>query len=395
MKIALVHDYLVQDGGAERVLQAFNELWPSAPTFALLYDPEKMGRSFSGKDIRTSFLQRIPFALNRYKWLMPLMPVATEEHDLSGFDLVLSSTSAFAKGVITRPETLHLCYCHTPTRYLWSDTHTYMNEIGLPLSVRKLIPLVLPGIRVWDRLAADRVDRFVANSETVRRRIAKYYQRDSDVINPPVETSRFRVGCGDGGYYLAGGRLVAYKRFDVIVRAFNKLGIRLKIFGEGPEYGRLRGAAGRNIEFVGRVPESEKASLYAGAIAYLHPQEEDFGITAVEAMASGRPVIAYRKGGAVETVVEGLTGVFIEEQSWEELANQIIRFEPETFDPSAIREHALRYDISEFKRRMRRYVDEAYAAWRDGSFREARSRQTAYAPSESSWKTDGNWRPKP
>lgn len=363
MKIALVHDYLVQDGGAERVLKAFQEIWPSAPTFALLYDPDRMGKSFRDKDIRTSFLQDVPFALKRYKWFMPLMPMATERHDLSGYDVVLSSTSAFAKGVITRPDTLHVCYCHTPTRYLWSDTHSYINEIGLPGPIRRLVPLMLTDIRVWDRLAADRVDRFIANSRTVERRIAKYYQRKSDVIHPPVETARYHAGDGSGGYYLAGGRLVAYKRFDVIVRAFNKLGIPLKIFGEGPEFARLRAAAKRNIEFVGRIPEHAKAELYGKAIAYLHPQEEDFGITAVEAMAAGRPVIAYRKGGAVETVIDGVTGTFIEEQSWEELANAIIRFEPERFDSRRIREHALRYDTELFKETMRSYVERAWQEW--------------------------------
>lgn len=366
MRIALVHDYLVQDGGAERVLEAFQRVWPKAPTYALLYDPSRMGTGFRNKDIRTSFLQNVPLALKRYKWFMPLMPMATERHDVSNFDVVLSSTSAFAKGIITRPDTLHICYCHTPTRYLWSDTHSYVNEIGLPRVVRRAIPHMLTGIRVWDRLAADRVDTFIANSDTVRRRIRKYYQRDSLVIHPPVETSRYAISPSVGNYYVAGGRLVAYKRFDIVVRAFNKLGIPLKVFGEGPEMGRLRAMARENVEFVGRVGEKDKAALYAKAIAYIHPQEEDFGITAVEAMASGRPVIAYRRGGAVETVVEGRTGVFIEEQSWEELANQVIRFEPEAFDPRVIREHALTYDVEIFNDRIRRYVEDAWKEWKAG-----------------------------
>jgi len=367
MRIALVHDYLVQDGGAERVLQAFQEIWPKAPTFALLYDPSRMN-GFRGKDIRTSFLQQVPFALKRYKWFMPLMPMATERHNVNDFDVVLSSTSAFAKGVITRPETLHICYCHTPTRYLWSDTHSYINEVGIPRSIRRIIPMMLTDIRVWDRLAADRVDRFIANSSTVGRRIRKYYQRDSDVIHPPVDTARFSASKSSGDYYVAGGRLVAYKRFDVVVRAFNKLGIPLKIFGEGPEMAKLRAMAKTNIEFTGRIGDREKAELYAGAIAYIHPQEEDFGITAVEAMASGKPVIAYRKGGAMETIIDGRTGVFLEEQSWEELANQIIRFEPERFDPKVIREHARAYDTAIFKERIRRYVEDAWQEWKtDGA----------------------------
>ncbi len=386
MKIALVHDYLVQDGGAERVLQAFQEVWPEAPTFALLHDKETMGSSFRGKDIRTSFLQNVPFALKHYKWFMPLMPTATEHHNLAGYDVVLSSTSAFAKGVITRPDTLHLCYCHTPTRYLWSDMHSYVNEIGLPSFLRKLVPMMLTDIRVWDRLAAERVDRFIANSDTVNRRIRKYYQRGSDIIHPPVETSRFYIAPKIENYYLAGGRLVAYKRLDVVVKAFNKLGIPLKIFGEGPEMKRLKASASANIEFLGRVGEKQKADLYAKSIAYIHPQEEDFGITAVEAMASGRPVIAYRKGGATETVVDGVTGLFLEEQSWEELSNQIVRFDPTQFDPKVIREHALAYDTEAFKERIREYVESSLKEWHgeesgcgfaDPKFRESEARNFA------------------
>ncbi len=363
MKIALVHDYLVQDGGAERVLQALHEIWPDAPTYALLYDPEKMGASFRGKEIHTSFLQNVPFALKNYKWFFPLMPVATESHDLSEFDVVLSSASAFAKGVITRPDTLHVCYCHTPTRYLWSDTHSYVDESAMPGPIKKIVPPLLSGIRVWDRLAADRVDEFVANSETVRRRIKKYYGRDSAVIHPPVDTDRYSPSPMFRNYYLAGGRLVAYKRFDLVVRAFNKLGVPLKIFGVGPEMASLRRDARSNIEFVGRVDEKTKAELYRNAIAYIHPQEEDFGITAVEAMASGRPVIAYRKGGAVETVAEGTTGVFIDEQRWEALADEVARFDPTMFDPRLIREHAQQFDTEIFKEKIRDYVDDAWRRW--------------------------------
>lgn len=291
---------------------------------------------------------------------MPLMPAATERYDLSGYDVVLSSTSAFAKGVITRPETIHVCYCHTPTRYLWSDTHSYINELGLPSLIKKIVPLMLTSIRQWDRLSADRVDQFVANSDTVRGRIKKYYKRGSDVIHPPVDTHKYAIAPKVGNYYVAGGRLVAYKRFDIVVRAFNKLGIPLKIFGVGPEMDNLRKEAKKNIEFLGRVSEEEKSRLYGEAIAYLHPQEEDFGITPVEAMAAGRPVIAYRKGGATETVIENETGVFIEEQSWEELANQIIRFRQEDFNPHKIREHARKFDVNSFKRKIREYTERAF-----------------------------------
>jgi glycosyltransferase involved in cell wall biosynthesis len=356
MRMALVHDYLIQDGGAERVLQVFHDMYPEAPTYVLFHDPKRVGPAFDGREIHTSFLQTLPFGLRAYKWTLPLMPAATEHYDLSGYDVVLSSTSAFAKGVITRPETVHFCYCHTPTRYLWSDTHTYINELNMWTPVKRLAQGSLSRIRLWDRMAADRVDRFIANSETVRQRIKKYYGRDAVVIYPPVETDKFAVTDALGDYYLAGGRLVAYKRFDIVVRAFTKLGIPLKIFGEGPEYARLKKEAGRNIEFLGKVSEADKAELYAKALAYLNPQEEDFGITAIEAMAAGRPVIAYRKGGATETVLEGETGEFIDEQSWEELGNTILRFDPRKYDPHRIRQHAQTFDTKRFEQQLREYI---------------------------------------
>jgi glycosyltransferase involved in cell wall biosynthesis len=225
------------------------------------------------------------------------------------------------------------------------------------------MPLVLSAVRSWDRTAADRVDYFVANSDTVRRRIRKYYRHDSTVIHPPVDTHRYRITDSIGDYYVAGGRLVAYKRFDIVVRAFNKLEIPLKIFGEGPEFDCLRKMAKKNIEFVGKISEPEKCELYSRAIAYLHPQEEDFGITAVEAMAAGRPVIAYGKGGALETVIDGVTGTHIHEQTWEELVNEVIRFEPERFDPRVIREHAKHYDVEQFKMRIRELIENSYQRW--------------------------------
>ena len=360
MKIALVHDHLVQDGGAEKVLLALQDVFPNAPTFTLLYDPKRVSAEFAGKDIRTSFLQRLPFGLKKYQWLLPFMPAATESYDLSEFDVVISSSSAFAKGVITRPGAIHLCYCHTPTRYLWSDTHSYVQELRAPKLLKLGLPMLLNRLRVWDRLSAERVDRFVANSETVAERIRKYYGRGSEVIHPPVETGKFSVAEGPGAYFLAGGRLVSYKRFDLVIQAFNRLGLPLKIFGDGPLAAQYRKQARPNIEFTGKVTDEEKAALYRGAIAFIHPQEEDFGITALESMASGRPVIAYRKGGAVETVVEGVTGAFFDDQEWEDLATAVIRFDAASFDPQAIRERAEAFDIAVFKRKMAVLVSKAW-----------------------------------
>ena len=362
MRVALIHDHLTQYGGAERVLEALQAMWPDAPTYTLRYDPQAMGRSFGHKTIRTSFLEKLPFARRAFRWFLPLMPMATESYDLSDFDVVISNSSAFSKGIITSPDAIHICYCHTPTRYLWSDSGSYVDELRAPRLVKMLLPFVLHKLRGWDQLAAQRVGTFVANSETVKRRIAKYYQRDSQVIYPPVDTERFAISQEPKTYYLAGGRLVAYKRFDIVVDAFTKIGKPLKIFGSGPELADLKRRAGPNIEFVGRVSDDERARLFANAIAFINPQEEDFGITPVESMAAGRPVIAYRRGGALETVVDGETGVLFDEQSWEELADVVLRFKPEQFQPEKIRAHAERFATKNFRQSIHALVQRL---WRE------------------------------
>lgn len=366
MRIALVHDYLAQDGGAERVLRAMHELWPTAPVFVLFHDRERANPAFRDWDgIRTTFLNRLPFAVQHFRWTLPLMPLATETHDLRGFDVVLSSSSMFAKGVITQPGTLHLSYCHTPPRFLWTDRVGYAID-NVPWLLHPLLPPMLTVLRGWDRLSADRVDRFIANSRTVADRIWAYYRRQAEVVHPPVDTSLFSTGQGTGGYFLTGGRLVAYKRFDVAVRAFSKLGVKLIIFGEGPEYRRLKEMSKKHVEFVGRVDDATRAELYRQATAFVHPQIEDFGLTAVEAMASGRPVIAYPAGGATETIITGKTGVFFEEQTWESLAHAVIRFDPTRFVPPTIREHALQFDTANFSARLLKLVEEQFRLFRAG-----------------------------
>ncbi|MFA5107160.1 MAG: glycosyltransferase [Patescibacteria group bacterium] len=360
MKIALIHEHLAQDGGAERVLQAFQELYPDAPTYTLVYDRKRANPSFRDRKIYTSFIQKIPLGLRHYQWFLPWMPTAVEHYDLSEYDVILSSCSAFAKGVITRPDSIHICYCHSPTRYLWSDTYSYVQELRYPLLIKKLIPFILPRIRLWDQLAAQRVDEFIANSQSVRQRIAKYYRRSSEVIYPPVEMRNFQVSDGYDNYFLIGGRLVPYKRYDLAVHAFNQLGLPLKIFGDGPEEKRLRKIAKANIEFLGPVSEQQKAQLMRRAKAFIYPQEEDFGITAIEAMAAGRPVIAFAKGGALDTVVENKTGIFFADQHWAALADAVLRFKPETFDPAVIRAHAETFNQDRFKEQIGKLVEERW-----------------------------------
>lgn len=357
LKIALIHDHLVQDGGAEQVLKALNELYPQASIFTLVLDKKNTNQYFIDKDIKTSFLQKFPGGVKKYQWWLSLMPAAIESHNLTDYDLVISSASSFAKGVITRPEAIHVCYCHTPTRYLWNDSHNYLRELKVNKLIKKTLPLTLKKLRLWDRLAAERVDYFIANSYTVATRIKKYYGRDSLVIYPPVDINKFAISQQPKKYYLAGGRLVPYKRLDLVVKAFSRLEIPLKIFGIGPELRYLKKIAKKNIEFLGKVTDNQRAELYQNCIAYLNPQEEDFGITAIEAMASGRPVIAYRKGGATETVIEGVTGEFFDEQIWEEMADKIIRFK-DNYDPLKIRAHAEKFSVDNFKQQIQNYISQ-------------------------------------
>ena len=362
MRVALVHDHLTQLGGAERVLEVLQSLWPLSPTYTLLYDKTTMDTTFGHKDIRTSFLQNIPGALKRMRWLLPLMPVATEHYPLQDYDVIVSSASSFAKGIITNPNAIHICYCHTPTRYLWSDAASYIDELRAPGFVKMFLPILQSILRSWDRIAADRVDLFVANSETVRQRILKYYGKDSIVVHPPVSTDEFSISTAPKTAFLIGGRLVSYKRYDLVITAFNRIGVPLIVFGSGPEEAKLRAMANPNIRFVGRVTDAERARLFSEAIAFIHPHEEDFGITAVESMAAGRPVIAYKKGGATETVIEGKTGVFFDEQAWEALADTVLHFDETRFNPTEIKAYAEQFSLQRFRTTMHDLVTKTWEA---------------------------------
>jgi len=359
MNVALIHDFLIQRGGAENVLQELARIYPQSPIFTLLHHPE-YSRVVFGDRIRPSYLQQMPFAQDHYQWYLPLMPSAIESHDLTGYDVVLSSSSAFANGVITTPRTVHVCYCHTPTRYLWEDTHEYVADLPYLSIFKQFLLPVLSRLRVWDYQAAQRVDAFIANSKTVQRRIKKYYKQNSTVIYPPVDVQSFSIGSGERTYFLAGGRLVPYKKIDMVIEAFRALDMPLKIFGTGSDTDRLRKRAKANVEFVGQVSEREKRDLFANARAFINPQIEDFGITMVEALASRTPVVAYRAGGAVEIVEEGKTGVFFDEQTWEGLVDTLMHTDFTRFDPVIIRESAEKFGIDRFEREIRAFVKYAY-----------------------------------
>lgn len=363
MRVALLHDYLNQAGGAERVLLALSKLYPEAPIFTLVHDAKHLN-GFEDKNIKTSFLQKMPFAKSHIRWYLPLMPTAVEELNLSDYDVVISSSSALIKGAITHPQTLHICYCHTPTRYLWSETHSYSKEIKEGRLVKHILPFVLNKLRTWDQLASQRVDHFIANSNFVKERIKNYYHRDSDVIYPPVDTENFYISKDLGDYYLVVGRLKPYKKVDLVVKAFNKLNIPLKIIGTGEEEAKLRKMAKSNIEFLGHLPEEKKREYYSKCLAFINPQEEDWGITPVEAMASGRPVIAYQAGGVLETVKDGVTGKFFDEQSWEALIDTILKFKPYEYDPQVIKQHADQFNTRHFYDKMKNFVDQKWSEFR-------------------------------
>lgn len=360
MRVALVHDYLNQYGGAERVLEAFCEIWPKAPIFTLIYDKKRTGYAFEGKIIRTSFLQKIPFVKSHHRPFLMLMPLAIESFDFSKYDLIISDSSSFAKGIITRPNALHVCYCHTPTRYAWDDSHKYIREFGYPSLIEKTIPFFMNYLRIWDQAAADRPDFFIANSYFVASRIKKYYRQQSFVISPPVKSDFFYIAPKTEKFFLIVARFLPYKRIDIAIEAFNKLGWLLKIVGDGPELSRLQDIAGPTIEFLGLVSDAKLRDLYARCQAFIFPQEEDFGITPTEAMASGRPVIAFKGGGALEIVQEGLNGLFFEEQTAESLMAALKRFRAESFNPQKIKEWIVQFDKEIFKQKIKDFVDKKW-----------------------------------
>lgn len=361
MKVAIVHYWLVTWRGGEKVVEALTELFPEADIYTHVLDPEVVkGTRLERLRIFTTFINKLPKAKKLYQNYLPLMPTALERLDLRDYDLVISSESGPAKGVIVRPDATHVCYCHSPMRYLWDMRFDY--EEGASWIKRLGMRLLFPRLRDYDRLSSMGVDAFVANSSWVGKRIEKYYRRDSVVIPPPVDVDAFHISDDRGDYYLMVGQLTRYKRVDLAVKAFNELRLPLVVIGEGEEAAALRKMAGDNIVFLGRQPFDVICKHYAECQALIFPGVEDFGIVPVEAMASGRPVIAFRKGGATESVIEDRTGIFFDEPTPESLIAAVKRYQSlnETFDPAVLRQHAQTFSKPNFLGRFRQFLAERF-----------------------------------
>ncbi len=356
MRVALVHDYFVQDGGAERVLLAMHALFPQAPIFTLLADPAFLPNGIPSSRIQSSPLQPLLFHPKLFPLLTPLLPIAAEHLDLSAYDTVFVSSSSFAKGVITPPSTRVICYLHTPTRFLWEERHHYLKTRGWPKLARLPLHLAFHKLRAWDYAAAQRPATLLTNSALSQARITRYYGRSSDVVHPPIDLAHVPFQPKERSHWLTGGRLVPYKRFDVSILAANSLRVPLKIFGTGPDEQRLKALAGPTIEFLGTISEARKWELFQSAHAFLHPHLEDFGMTILESLASGTPVIALGKGGALETLRKGENSVFIKETHPEELlrAMQVLCDMP--FDPSRVRASAEPFDLPHFHKKLLSYA---------------------------------------
>lgn len=342
------------------MVQVLCEMFPEAPIFTLLYDEKLTNGVFKNKTIKTSFLQKIPFAKNYHRYFLALMPFAARGLDLSGYDLIISSSSSYAKGVKKPEGSLHICYCHTPLRYAWDDTDQFIKESHYPKIIKPVIPFLINIIKKWDFKAAGGVDYFIANSNFIADKIKKYYQRDAEVIYPPVQLtddSQQIANNKKNNYYLVVSRLLPYKRIDIAIQAFNELGLKLKIVGDGPERKNLEKIAGKNVEFSGSRYDSELADIYGNSKAFIFPQEEDFGITAVEAQMMGRPVIAFGAGGALESIIDGKTGVFFKKQNKDSLMAAVNKFEKMKFNEQEIKDHAQKFSKENFKKQIKEFIN--------------------------------------
>jgi len=363
MKVAIVHDFLTYWGGAEQVLKSLHNLYPDAPIYTLLYD-RKMDQYFPNARIRPSFLNKFPeFLKKRKKFLLPFFPTAVETFDLSAFDLVISSSSSFAKGVIVKPKTFHISYCHTPTRFLWDWYYNYLEENNVGKIKKLVVVPILHILRLWDYSASERVDFYIANSEHTARKIKKFYRAESSVIYPPVDFEKFSQyenlpSVAEKDYYLIVSRLSAYKKIDIAIQAFNKMNMPLVVIGEGCDKKRLQKMAGKSVKLLGFQSEEKLAAYYQNAKAVIFPGEDDFGITILEAMSFGKPVLAYAKGGALETVTPGRNGELFESPVPEILADGVRRLNRnlENYNSIEIREYARQFSRENFEKKIEAFV---------------------------------------
>lgn len=372
LRVALLHDFLLYPGGAERVLKVLSEMFPEAPIYTLLYDREKMGKMFADRKIRSSYLQKFPkFFRKHHQWLAPFFPVVPETFDLREYDLVISSSGAWMKGIVTKMSTTHVAYLHSPMRFVWDYNERYFQEKGKSPSF--FLRFFLNYLRIWDRLAGDRPDYLIANSVYTQKRIEKYYRREARVIYPPVthnlkpitqnlEPEEKGYGLrvtGYGKYFLVVSRLSPYKKVDVAIEAFNKMGLPLVVIGEGQQLKYLKSIAKDNVKILGRQDDEVTRQHYENARGFIFPSEDDFGITAVEAMSFGVPVIAYRKGGVLEILEEGITGEFFDAQTSEVLADGVRRFldNEKDYDKDVIRKRAEKFSRDRFENDIRDFVN--------------------------------------
>jgi len=342
--------------GGEKVLEALCEVYPGADIFTLLWIKGSVSETIEKHNIKTSFLQAFPGVEKKYRYYLPLMPTAIESFKLSGYDLVISSSHCVAKGVKKGNNALHFCYCHAPMRYIWDQYEEYFNSKRAGILARVAMKIARPYLQKWDVASSNGVDYFISNSKHIKEKIARIYGRDADVIYPPVDTSGYPPA-SDGGYFLMVSALVPYKRVDIAIEAFNILGYQLKIIGKGPDMERLKTMAKPNIEFLGWQSGDEIKKHYSACRAFIFPQEEDFGITAVEAQAAGKPVIAFGKGGALETIIEGKTGVFFKSPEPGALAEAVKRFARSGFRNEDAVANASKFSLERFKTEIARYID--------------------------------------
>lgn len=368
MKVALVHDWLTGMRGGEKCLEALCEIFPEATIFTLVHVKGSVSSTIENMDIQTSFVQKLPFVRKRYRSYLPLFPAAIEQFDVRSFDLIVSSSHCVAKGVIPHPEAFHICYCHTPMRYVWAMYEEYFGQERLKGLAKYIVPIFAHYLRMWDITSNVRVDEFIANSQNVKRRIWRYYRREAEVIFPPVDTQDTKLSTSDEGYFLLVSAFAPYKRVDLAVDAFNQLGERLVVIGTGQEERRLKAMSGSNVEFLGWMEAEDLDQYYAGCRALIFPGEEDFGIVPLEAQCYGKPVVAYGAGGVLETVKgrwlfdrsrsksEKYTGIFFHEQTTDQLIAAVQQFRTSEYDPQFIRDHALQFDKEMFKERMREFI---------------------------------------